>query len=240
MDRSAQLLLRLTKARKNDLRSDPAPRGGYVAATGNRRIVFTVAVWKNSRTMNPITIELKLTSQEELQLAGILGKDVANLSQALAPHAQAALQEYLRMYLGQKVFTRGADMREYRLFLLVSTAFANRIPDEATVSALFQCTQSQSRALLRAVMSKYQYDLNKAIDDTLRDAVRGVRRDPGGKYILIAKSENIVDALNRLLASVDVSQDQVVRRSGKLGTYELTPSAYDALCTRFGIKAQKS
>jgi hypothetical protein len=186
-----------------------------------------------------ITVNLNLTSDDEAQLAGILGKKPSELGKALEPHAQAAIEEYLRMYLGQKVFTRGADIREYRLFLLIRSAFSNRIPDEQSVSALFQCTHSQSRALLRAVMSKYQYDLNKAIVSTLEQTVRQVRRGPNGKLLVTASSENIIDALNRLLASIDGAQDQVVRKTGKLAIYELTPAAYEVLCSKFGIQPAK-
>lgn len=186
--------------------------------------------------MKSITITITLTDEEETQLAGILGKDKAQLSNALSPHAQAAVEEYVRMFLGQKVFTRGADIREFRLFLLIRTAFANRIPNEKEVSALFQCTHSQSRALIRAVMSKYQYDLNKAIESTIQETVRQVRKDPNGKLLVAVSSANIVDAINQRLASIDGAQDQVVLKTGKLATYELTRAAYQALCSQFGIK----
>jgi hypothetical protein len=186
--------------------------------------------------MKPITIAINLTSQEEAQLAGILGKSPSDLPDTLAPHALAAVEEYVRMFLGQKVFTRGSDIREFRLFLLIRTAFANRIPNEQEVSALFQCTQSQSRALIRAVMSKYQYDLNKAIESTLAQTIGQVRKDPNGKWIVVISSENIADALNQRLASIDSAQDQVVRKTGKLATYELTRAAYEALCGQFKIK----
>jgi hypothetical protein len=189
-----------------------------------------------ARVMKPLTITINLTDQEEAQLAGILGKKPSQLPDALVVYSQAAVEEYIRMFLGQKVFTRGADIREFRLFLLIRTAFSNRIPNEQEVSALFQCTHSQSRALIRAVMSKYQYDLNNAIESTLEQTVRQVRKDPNGKLLVTIGSENIVDAMNQRLASIDGAQDQVVRKIGKLATYELTRAAYQALCDQFKIK----
>jgi len=37
------------------------------------------------------------------------------------------------MFIGQQVFTRGADIREYRLFLLIEQPFDAHIPDEQRV-----------------------------------------------------------------------------------------------------------
>lgn len=66
------------------------------------------------------------------------------------------------MFIGQRVFTRGRDIQEYRLFLLIRGPFGNTIPDDQMVCDLFQTT-TQSRALVRSVMSKYQYELSQAI-----------------------------------------------------------------------------
>ena len=131
-----------------------------------------------------ITADLNLNQAEETQLTAILRVNPpATLATIIAPYAKAAIEEYVRMFLGQKVFTRGSDIREYRLFILIRFAFNNFIPDEQFVCALFQCTLSQSRALLRAVMSKYQYDLSQAIEQTLIKTVRSVELDPNEEYI---------------------------------------------------------
>src|SRR5207244_13298060 len=90
------------------------------------------------------------------------------LAETLAPFAAAALHEVVTMFLGQKVFTRGSDILEYRLFLLVQHAFGNRVPTEKQVSKLFQTTATASRALIRSVMSQHQYQLQDAIGASLR------------------------------------------------------------------------
>ena len=189
--------------------------------------------------MTELKVSVRLTSAEEAQLAGILKKKVSEIAVAFTPYAEAAVEEYFRMFLGQKVFTRGSDVREYRLFLLIRTAFGNQIPDEQSICALFQCTLSQSRALLRAVMSKYQYELRTAIEDTLQLTVRNVRADPNGAFLVTANNENIVAELNKVLASIDGAQDQVAKKTGKLATYELQPAAYQALCKQFGVTPVK-
>src|SRR5207253_2749865 len=102
-----------------------------------------------------LNLQLNLTPQEENELKEIL-KQITKTSPSsadsfkwpdtLKAYAEAAVLEHIRMFIGQKVFTRGSDIREYRLFLLIDTAFNGFIPDEQTVCALFQCTVTQSRA----------------------------------------------------------------------------------------------
>lgn len=186
-----------------------------------------------------IVSELKLKDDEAEQLAGILGIKLGELESAFGFFAAAAVEEYVRMFLGQKVFTRGSDMREYRLFLLIRNAFGNSIPDEQMICALFQCTQSQSRSLLRAVMSKYQYELSSAIATSLKRAVESVHKDGNGTWVVTVKSENIIAELNKELASIDGGQDEVIRLAGKLATYELQPAAYAALCKKFDLKPKE-
>ena len=109
-----------------------------------------------------ITVDLPLNAEEKAQLAGILRCDPDALDAVLAPYAAAALEEYARMFIGQRVFTRGSDIHEYRLFLLIKQPLEGRIPDEQQVSDLFQTTATQSRSLIRSVLAKYQYELQEA------------------------------------------------------------------------------
>jgi hypothetical protein len=134
------------------------------------------------------------------------------------------------MFLGQKVFTRGSDTREFRLFLLIREAFNNQIPDEQKVCGLFQCSATQARSLIRAVMSKYQYELHDAIEATLANTVKRVVKDQAGDLVVIINNENVVDALNRVIASIDGSLPQVAKKKGIVSTYELKSSSYKKLC----------
>jgi hypothetical protein len=73
-------------------------------------------------------------------LAEILGSSPDQVEDKLAPYVSAAATEYIEMFLGRRVFTRGQDIREYRLFLLMRGVFG-RLPDEQEVSDLFQTTR---------------------------------------------------------------------------------------------------
>lgn len=173
---------------------------------------------------------MELTSDERRQLAATFGCKERELDAQIARYTAAAQEEYLRMILGQRVFTRGQDMREYRLFLLIKHVFGG-LPTEQQISALFQTTTTQSRSLLRAVMSKYQYLLHDAIEQTLRDVLASAQEDPnveGGRLITV-DNENIIDALNRHIVALDGRLPQITRARGTVSTYEVAKASYERL-----------
>lgn len=182
----------------------------------------------------PITLNLALTEEEKTQLAGILRCEVGELEEMLGPYAAAALEEYARMFIGQRVFTRGSDIHEYRLFLLIKQPFEGRIPDEQQVSDLFQTTANQSRSLIRSVIAKYQYELHDAINSSLRNAVAAAEAD-GDDWSITVNSENIVESLNRVIGSIDGSLPQIEKKRGTVSSYVLRRSSYSRLCERFDL-----
>jgi hypothetical protein len=120
------------------------------------------------------------STSERKQLAATLSCSPRDLNKTLTAYTDAASEEYVRMILGQRVLTRGQDIREYRLCLMITHVFGGRLPSEQRISALFQTTSTQSRALLRAVMSKYQYELQDAIRGSLRDELHTAKQPDSG------------------------------------------------------------
>ena len=110
-----------------------------------------------------IKFEIQTDPQERSLLLSILNCTDNELNARLNKLAIAAFEEFRKMILGQKVFTRGKDMMEYRLFLLIKFLFDGKIPDEQSTCALFQVTANESRSLVRSIMSKYQYELRDTI-----------------------------------------------------------------------------
>lgn len=188
-----------------------------------------------------ITVPIELTNSEEIALANNFGCDVDDLASTLANYGKASLEEYIRMFLGQKVYSRGSDILEYRLLLLIEHALRNKIPDEQDVCRLFQTTASKSRSLIRAVMSKFQYELKLAIDGTVRTLIESAQLDTNGDddtRIVVINSENLVDELNRIIASIDGTLPPVSKKRGTASTYQIMPSSYNQLCNRFGIPTE--
>ena len=161
----------------------------------------------------------------------------AELNAALGTYATAALLEYVMMFLGQRVFTRGSDIREYRLLLLIQKVLGNHIPDEALVSRLFQSTTSESRALLRAVMSKYQSQSHNAAEQSIQNILSKAKPDDGGgPWLITVDNTTIVERLNRALAKTDGTLEKVTRHGISVSTCEVTPASFDALCKQFNVK----
>jgi predicted transcriptional regulator len=176
-----------------------------------------------------------LSDSEKRDLSQILGCSQANLADALAVHASAALSEYITMFLGQRVFRRGTDLQEYRLLLLIEKAFGGNIPAEEDVCRLFQTTSSESRALIRRVMSKYQYQLKATIERSMKRILSGASQsEEGGLFIVTVNSLNLVDELNRLLAEIDGTLQPVSKKRGSVSTYEISPASHERLSTKLG------
>jgi hypothetical protein len=184
-----------------------------------------------------IAITINLTSAEETEVAAILGCDIADLNDRLNACSLAATNEYLAMFRGQKTFKRGSDMLEFRLLLLIETAFNGVIPDERTVCSLFQTTLTESRSLIRSVISKYQYQLRSHVERTLNACLTAASRASSSQnYNVVINSHNIVDELNKALADIDGSLSSVIKKKGSVSTFEIIPSSYNHLCTKFSVR----
>lgn len=183
-----------------------------------------------------VTTNINLSAADIDEISNILGCANIDLNAKLNSCASACINEYLSMIRGQKVFKRGSDMLEYRLFLLINTVFDGKIPDESTVSRLFQTTITESRSLIRAVISKYQYQLKDCIDTTIKATLTAATRvaitDP---YSVVISSQNLVDELNKLLGEIDGNLASVSKRRGSVSTYEIAASSYNNLCTKLVV-----
>jgi hypothetical protein len=186
-----------------------------------------------------VTATVELSDTEEARLARILGCQPQQLADALKPFASAALEEYVRMFVGQRVYTRGSDIREYRLLLLMNHALEGAVPDDDYVSALFQTSTGQSRGLIRAVLSKFQHEVETGVDATVKRAVDDARREGNATvWTVIIHSSNVVDALNRHVETLSGALPLVVKTPGTGARYEIKRSAYLKLCEALGVQVK--
>lgn len=185
-----------------------------------------------------VTASITLTAEEKRDLANILGCPQTQLATKLQPYAAAALGEYVSMCLGQRVFKRGSDIHEYRLFLLIQKVFGNKIPGEEDVCRLFQTTATESRSLIRSVMSKYQYKLKGATESSMKQVIQQAAQpnnEEGATYEVTINSDNVVDELNRLLANLDGTLQPVRKKPRSVTTYLISPSSYEKLSNHFEL-----
>jgi hypothetical protein len=177
---------------------------------------------------------MELDASERRRLAAILQCKESEVEKRLAPYAAAALEEYVRMFIGERVYTRGSDIREYRLFLLMANVW-QRVPEDHEVSALFQTTAGQSRALIRAVLSKFRYDLAATLEGSLKTTLAAARRLSDSELQLLVRSANLVDALNERIEGIDASLPRLTPGEG-VASYRIKQSAYEQLCRVLGVQ----
>jgi len=74
------------------------------------------------------------------------------------------------MIVGRGVSTRAEDIRQYRLLCLIKCHF-KELPTESDVSSMFKEPQSKSKSLIRQVLSRFHYDLEKEISKALKETI---------------------------------------------------------------------
>ena len=93
-------------------------------------------------------VKVEISEEMVTTLSEIVNCDVDELNEELTKIATAATEEYIKMMLGEKVFTRGSDIREYRLYLLILKYFEGNI----LMKAQFQ---DYSKLLIQRVSHYY-------------------------------------------------------------------------------------
>lgn len=153
---------------------------------------------------------------------------------ALTKVACAALTEYRDMFLGMGLPSRADEIRQHRLRHLIKRYFQGRLPSEAEVSAMFQLTQSQSRNLIRYVMTRFHSDLESELKNTLSAVVEAAQRD-GEAYQVVIQSDNVLEELNRIIAITAPKCDPVTKTRNMARTYTIAPDSSAALRTYLGL-----
>jgi len=177
---------------------------------------------------------LEVSDADTDLLADALECDVKVLASRLAGHAQAAVAEYVEMYLGRRAFSRGSDILEHRLALLMEYPFANQVPAETQVARLFQVTLPASRSLIRSALSKYRYQLRAATTASAKATLESAKLTKNDQFLLEIKVASLVDLMNQSLAAKDGREKPVLRVADSVSNYSTARSSYEFLCQAFG------
>lgn len=183
-----------------------------------------------------IKFDITFDTTETDLLKSILHCTDTELNDRLNKVARAAYEEYRKMILGQKVFTRGKDIIEFRLFIFIKYFFDGKIPEEQKICDLFQVTATESRALIKSIMSKYQYELRDTIQSSIKEQVEKINLDENSEeYKISIQNQYFKDELNRVLGTIDTSLPVIQIDKGTIATYIVKPSSYLKLCEHFGV-----
>jgi hypothetical protein len=175
-----------------------------------------------------------ITNGEKEELKNVLGCDDDSLKTATEGIAKAAMSEYLEMILGKQFPTRAREIKERRLFHLLKHHFIGRIPSESEVSSIFQLTESESRALLRNVRTRFKFDLKEELVFTVRETLLTATMN-NGNYRVIIQSENILEELRQTVAVKAPQLDQISKVKNSAGVYNIPEDTFVVLCDQYEI-----
>lgn len=181
-----------------------------------------------------ITFQIVIENDDKMVLAQALDCPMGDVDARLQAHARASLEEYVQLYLGRRVFSRGSDILEHRLALLIEHAYEGKVPPEGDIAALFQITLPQARSLIRSTLSKYRSQLRDATEKTVKTLLETAAWQNDDKEVWIEiPAANVVDLMNQALVRRDRGATGVKRHKDAIATYVITKKAYAVLCTEF-------
>lgn len=188
----------------------------------------------------PINIEIPddfFTDDEKTKLMRLFdsGND-EQFSDAMGRIVFAALDEYKEMFLGMGMPSRASEIREYRLFHLVKRYFNGTIPDELEVSTMFQLPESRSKNLILYVLTRFRYDLEDHIQNTLIRIINDAEHvDESHEYHVYIESQNMVEEMNRIIASAGVRFKRLTKIRGESNMYSIAADSYSVIRRSLGL-----
>lgn len=87
-----------------------------------------------------IQLEIEIADDDVPDLTTAIDSKKESFAGDFQGHAQAAVDEYIAMYLARDTPVSGSDIRQLRLALLAERVFTDGLPDEERVAELFQLT----------------------------------------------------------------------------------------------------
>lgn len=188
--------------------------------------------------MPEVSVKYDLEKIEIDQLKEIFGDDF--VEKKLPIIAEHALKEYLEMMLGQKVFTRAADLLEYRLFRLIKAEiFGVEMPDATKVGKMFQMSDSRAAALIRATSSKNWFEIRSLETRALKKLLENaIAPDADFTKWRLTASRSIIDKLVKKIDESSEKLNKIKPVDDVYNYWEITPTTFKFLCTAYGVKLQ--
>jgi len=148
----------------------------------------------------------------------------------------AALSEYKQMLLGMGLPSRADEILQYRLYYLIKHYFKEKMPTEPQVSSMFQLTPQKSRSIIRSVITRFRFDLENEVENTLKTTVSKAKwNEQKEEFHIVIRSYNIVDQLNRIIENEAPDLDPVRKVQVQARTYRISEDSCIVLCRALGI-----
>lgn len=186
--------------------------------------------------MTELIVTLDISEEDQQLLSKTLNCERAeDLRTSLEHICTAASAEYLDMILGKQLPTRANEIHERRLFHLLKHYFRGRIPSEAEVSALFQVTQSASRTLIRNVRTKFKYDLEEEVKNTVQQILR-TAEFMSDEYRIVVQSDNILEELRQTVSLYAPQLGQITKVKNSAGIYSVPEDTFILLAGKYDVE----
>lgn len=171
-----------------------------------------------------------LNESEKNRLIGCLDVSNEQLDEILQDIIKASFNEYKEMLLGKGLPTRADEIKQHRLLHLIKYYFKGKIPTETQVSLMFQLTESESRSLIKNVKTRFRYQLEKEISNTLQDVVSswGIS-DEREYYEVVIESDNIHEELNRIITVRNPSLEPIKKLPSAARKFKISVDTYQLL-----------
>lgn len=151
------------------------------------------------------------------------------LEETLNNVVKASLSEYKEMFLGRGLPSRADEIQQHRLFYLIKYHFSGRLPSESEVSALFQLTQTRSKSLIRFVMTRFHYDLEEEVKNSLISTLESAEEDSEDGYRVVIQSDNVLEELNRIISREAPDLDPVRKVPKMSRTFAISTDSHNKL-----------
>lgn len=187
-----------------------------------------------------INYDIDLNAGQTERLMTILDCTEAQLPNTLSQYAKAATMEYLQMFLGMATLRAASECRELRLLMMIENVFPDNMPDEYTISRIFQIPVASARTLSKNVWARYQFELKTYITDSYVEAVETSQLAQDEQaYEVSVKNSAVIEGLNQILLSIDAGLPNIGRKLGTTGTYLIDLASYARLREHFGLDAEE-
>jgi hypothetical protein len=165
-----------------------------------------------------ITISLNdVFDENELKiLKSFFGYDETEDIQSIEGNMQkiilASINEYKEMIVGRGIPSRAEDIHQYRLVSLIKYYYGDRLPTEEEVSSMFQLTPTRSRSLIRNVRTRFRYDLEYQIKNTMKNVLLSAKKNEEGSDFRVCIQSDYVLAEVRRLTNKVAPRDESIRK----------------------------
>lgn len=134
---------------------------------------------------------------KELGIEDSVSRDNKKLEELIK---NAAFKEWKYSEELNIAFSSILQVRQIRLFCLVTEVFENRIPSEHQVASLFHITVSSAKSLLNNILASFEKELEDSLFESCRKLILSAEKDKSGEFYRLPAGNNyLISKVNEML-----------------------------------------